>query len=306
MSPSYRRFPKRKSGIRKGLHVYSSALNAFFTVEVFVFFLISGIFPRQSDECHLEILIARVGRAELQAVEGMNGAQTQTPPATLSFPVRPSFSNTSKSPFSPEKRGGEKKKKDRHSHSILTRGEEKRKNERRQQFDCCSRNMKAETSLSSRFARWIKAPMRVLCRARDIYVRSMTDCASRIDYGAAAIGCPAAFVHTLPRSYTINSNSMLRRSEDDEVRELLRAVTSAHDSKKKKQTTTTTTTPPKSKGVVVNSVSMGIIGRIDEDRPCYFPNDFKVGTAKPSSYSRSKSFAAAATSRRPRRNGSFS
>ncbi|XP_058068710.1 uncharacterized protein LOC131218045 [Magnolia sinica] len=146
--------------------------------------------------------------------------------------------------------------------------------------------MKNETSSSNKLTRCLKAPFRVLCRARDFYIKSMNNCSSRIDYGAA-MGCPAAVVYTLPKSFSMNST---RTREDEELRELLRIV-----SKRERVAKSTTTTTVKNAVGAKNtkglpkSFSMGI-GKIDEDEPCYFQDDFKMGSTNASVFPRSRSY----------------
>ncbi|CAD5176531.1 unnamed protein product [Musa acuminata subsp. burmannicoides] len=99
---------------------------------------------------------------------------------------------------------------------------------------------------SRRFGRCMKAPVRALCRARDLYVRSMNSCAGRMEYGPP-LGCP--HFEDLPRSYGLQS------AGDEDLRELMRAASRSLG-----------TLPPPA---VPRSQSVAV-GRIDEDKPCDF------------------------------------
>lgn len=69
------------------------------------------------------------------------------------------------------------------------------------------------------FLRIVKAPIRALCRARDLYVRSMGSCASTVSYGN--VGGPGGNHDALPRSFSVGSS---RLEDTDDFRELLRAA----------------------------------------------------------------------------------
>nr|CAD1819527.1 unnamed protein product [Ananas comosus var. bracteatus] len=56
----------------------------------------------------------------------------------------------------------------------------------------------------NRWSRCLRAPLRVLCRARDLYVRSMAECAGHVQYEGAAFGFPA--YGEVPRSFSLRSD----------------------------------------------------------------------------------------------------
>eukprot|EP00262_Sarcandra_glabra_P004910 TRINITY_DN16149_c0_g1_i1.p1 TRINITY_DN16149_c0_g1~~TRINITY_DN16149_c0_g1_i1.p1 ORF type:complete len:154 (+),score=14.88 TRINITY_DN16149_c0_g1_i1:149-610(+) len=143
--------------------------------------------------------------------------------------------------------------------------------------------MKSTAKRESKLSRCLKAPIRVLCKARDLYVNSLTGCAGRLNYDTV-MGCPVGVVSTLPRSF---SNTSSRASEDEDLRELIRAA-SQRNLVDKLGITNTNVQPKGSKGVVPRSFSVGI-GRIDEDKPCDFKEDFKVSSDV--LYPRSRSYA---------------
>uniref|UniRef100_A0A0D9VYK3 Uncharacterized protein n=1 Tax=Leersia perrieri TaxID=77586 RepID=A0A0D9VYK3_9ORYZ len=94
--------------------------------------------------------------------------------------------------------------------------------------------------------RCVRAPFRVLVRARDIYVSRMAACAG--GGGRAPVGLVSA-----PRCQSHGFYRSAGGSTDDDVRELIRAATRAG-------------MPPRV-GPRSHSVA---IGRIDEDEPCEF------------------------------------
>ncbi|KAG9440605.1 hypothetical protein H6P81_020770 [Aristolochia fimbriata] len=126
----------------------------------------------------------------------------------------------------------------------------------------------------SKFARCIKAPIRVLCKARDLYVRSMTNCAGNMNY--------SMYPTTLPKSFSVASS---RASDEEDIREVMRMV--SQRSQREKSGTLSSQSPAVTQGLP-KSFSVGI-GRIDEDKPCYFQEDIKVNTDV--LYPRSRSYA---------------
>ncbi|KAG8062470.1 hypothetical protein GUJ93_ZPchr0003g16478 [Zizania palustris] len=122
--------------------------------------------------------------------------------------------------------------------------------------------------------RCVRAPLRVLVRARDIYVSRMVACAG--GGGRGPVGLVA-----MPRC---RSHGFYRpaggSSRDDDVRELIRAASRAG--------------PPRGPGVGPRSQSVAI-GRIDEDSPCEFGLD--AATRALALPHRSKSCAVGPTAR---------
>ncbi|KAL5706702.1 hypothetical protein ACHQM5_024835 [Ranunculus cassubicifolius] len=114
------------------------------------------------------------------------------------------------------------------------------------------------------FIKVVKAPIRFLGKARDLYVNSLTNCSGRMNYGGA-FG-PA---NTIPRSY---SNTSARSNDSEDLRELVRAASQRGLREKlemeiKQQRQASKKLP--------RSFTVGI-QRIDEDKPFDFPEeDFK-------------------------------
>ncbi|WOL05103.1 hypothetical protein Cni_G13826 [Canna indica] len=101
---------------------------------------------------------------------------------------------------------------------------------------------------SHRIRRLVKAPLRALNRVCDFYVRSITSCADHMQYNTAITPLPASYQPV--------------RSADEDLTELIQVSLAAR----------TRATPP-----VRKSRSMAI-GRIDEDKPCYFEDNDVVGS----------------------------
>ncbi|KAL0424111.1 UNVERIFIED_CONTAM: hypothetical protein Sradi_0945900 [Sesamum radiatum] len=69
----------------------------------------------------------------------------------------------------------------------------------------------------SRFARYMRGPVKALARARDLYVRSLSGCADHV-HCADSMGFPAPHFESLPRSFSTNSSY----SKDEDLKELVR------------------------------------------------------------------------------------
>ncbi|KAL5706700.1 hypothetical protein ACHQM5_024833 [Ranunculus cassubicifolius] len=139
--------------------------------------------------------------------------------------------------------------------------------------------------LESKFTKCIKAPFRVLCKARDFYVRSLTDCSGQMSYGGAV-----GQGNNLPRSYSVTSST--RSNDDEDLRELIReasqkglvAQLEMEIRKQRQQQPTFTNKLPR-------SFTVGI-GRIDEDKVYDFEDEYTVVSKPELLYPRSKSVAA--------------
>lgn len=146
--------------------------------------------------------------------------------------------------------------------------------------------MRSKGHQQNKFVRFITIPLRILGRARDFYVRSVTDCAANISY-TQSTGCPAM----LPKSLSVSSS---RSNGSEDMRELIRAA-SARTLVERidmdmmlKQQGTQPTSMAGSKGLP-KCTSVGM-GKIDEDGPCDFEEvgaDMKANLL----YPRSRSYA---------------
>ncbi|MCE3215738.1 hypothetical protein HAX54_003312 [Datura stramonium] len=135
--------------------------------------------------------------------------------------------------------------------------------------------MSTKGSKESRIKKCIKAPIRVLIKARDYYVHSLMDCSGRIAYGGV-MGVPQ--ISALPRSFSVNSSESCSRDED--FRELVRIASRRTLLNKAEAELLRQKSLSKNGGnvnVVTRSRSVAV-GRIDEDKPCDFREDVKVNT----------------------------
>lgn len=143
------------------------------------------------------------------------------------------------------------------------------------------------------FYKYIKAlsPIPYLTRARDFYVRSITQCAGNSSYVGIA-GAPGATM-VLPKSFSVNSSS--GREDDDDYRELVRAASQRGRPTPIRITTLSDHQPfPRS-----FSTSMATdhrhrshqldVGKIDEESPCYFSGSFRKTVDEDLRYPRSRS-----------------
>ncbi|KAL6993869.1 hypothetical protein U1Q18_011981, partial [Sarracenia purpurea var. burkii] len=148
--------------------------------------------------------------------------------------------------------------------------------------------MDKQASKETKLNRFLKAPIRVLIKARDLYVQSITQCAGRVEYGGVMGGPAVQVSSSLPKSFSVNSS---KPRQDDDFRELIRAASVRGLSNRVQlELLRQQKSPAAATGVDVVPRSMSVgIGRIDEDKPCEFEeDDFKVN---PAALPRSKSYA---------------
>ncbi|KAL6012942.1 hypothetical protein ACLOJK_003431, partial [Asimina triloba] len=119
------------------------------------------------------------------------------------------------------------------------------------------------------FIRCLKAPFKFLCKARDFYVDSMSNCAGRVHYGGSA--------NSLPRSFSVNSS---RASQEEDIRALIRALS--------QRSQPGGPNGPVGSNGLPKSFSVAI-GRIDEDKPYDVNDDLKAKSDL--LYPRSRSYA---------------
>lgn len=128
-------------------------------------------------------------------------------------------------------------------------------------------------------SRCVKAPVRVLYRACDLYVRGITSCGTKMSYGGGAVGFGQQAAPMLPRSFSVQSGRSSVSGDED----FLDLVTAAKGG---------SSVPPPQPPVVVPRSRTVAIGRIDEDKPCVFEEDLRRGSDY--LFPRSRSYAAAA------------
>ncbi|CAI9784855.1 unnamed protein product [Fraxinus pennsylvanica] len=146
--------------------------------------------------------------------------------------------------------------------------------------------MKSKVSHQNSFLRVITIPYRALCKARDFYVRSITDCSDMANYRPTNM-------RGLPKSYSVRSSLS---SESEDFRELVRASSSRRTDldlelylqQQKKVGAVSRAEMPRSISVAM--------GRIDEDRPCCSFGDMNVNSNREFKYPRSRSHDVATSS----------
>ncbi|XP_020255141.1 uncharacterized protein LOC109832114 [Asparagus officinalis] len=107
---------------------------------------------------------------------------------------------------------------------------------------------------TSKLGKCLRAPIRVLTSVRDLYIKGMNGCAGRVQ-SAGALAYPS-----FTELNCVYSNSARSSASDDDLRELIRAASVG-----------------RVQGPVRRSQSV-VVGRIDEDEPCEFKEDVKVGS----------------------------
>ncbi|PKU60009.1 uncharacterized protein LOC110105616 [Dendrobium catenatum] len=124
---------------------------------------------------------------------------------------------------------------------------------------------KAQASTGNLLVRCFRAPYRALCRARDLYIKSMTGCAGRMHYGDATvpISYPSTFGGSMSRSGSLSSLKL--SSGDEDLIELIRAASQSR-----------ARAAAAAEGSVRRSQSVAAV-RIDEDAPYEFTGEVKVG-----------------------------
>ncbi|KAL5706701.1 hypothetical protein ACHQM5_024834 [Ranunculus cassubicifolius] len=124
------------------------------------------------------------------------------------------------------------------------------------------------------FVKCVKAPYRVLCGARDFYVRMVMDCSGHMSYGMAA-----GPTHMMPRNFSVKSS---RSNQDEDINNLIRAA--SQRGLREKLELDIKRLPQNLKLPRSSTVA---IGRIDENEASEFDDDIKTDMT----YPRSKSSA---------------
>lgn len=131
----------------------------------------------------------------------------------------------------------------------------------------------------TKYARYFKAPIRVLTKARDFYVQTMLDWAARGEYGSARGYCVNAPFYNPPG--TLNFGSAKNSTQNEDLTELVRAASARNLSNRVQseilQRPRHVKLPAASRRSLRWTRSVGI-GRIEEDRPCEFGQEVTVET----------------------------
>ncbi|WCJ18029.1 hypothetical protein M5689_000411 [Euphorbia peplus] len=122
-------------------------------------------------------------------------------------------------------------------------------------------------SKANKIAKLTKASIKILCKARDVYVKGLLGF-SGVGNGSTGIGGGIA---RLPKSFSVNSSMEV---DEEELRRLLRLK-----SQKESETRSFTRKDVELYSTDCNgmkrsySVGLGKIGKIEEDRACSFRED---------------------------------
>lgn len=119
--------------------------------------------------------------------------------------------------------------------------------------------------------RIILAPIMILSKARDFYVKRMLECGGRVGYNAVIIGGPAVSQSVyLPESCSVVISSE-GGNQDEEFRQLLQStMRESLNMNNRQRVELRRRTVEFSDMGRSYSVGLGKIGRIDEDKPCSF------------------------------------
>ncbi|KAH6796144.1 hypothetical protein C2S51_037130 [Perilla frutescens var. frutescens] len=157
--------------------------------------------------------------------------------------------------------------------------------------------MKSKASQQNRFLRIITVPVRALSRARDFYVRSLSDYADKMNYGTAMPIPVTSQVTALPKSFSVSS------ARSHEFENMVRASSTRTmgdrvdiDSYIKQQMRMNAGPPPVGPRAMPPRSTSVAMGRIDEDGPAYFGDDNGglINTRNEIKYPRSRSHAVSA------------
>jgi hypothetical protein len=155
--------------------------------------------------------------------------------------------------------------------------------------------MKTKAHNQSKFMRVVAIPVRLVCKARDVYVKSIIDCSTRMGYGHS-MALPTGRYPPLPWSFSIGSS---RCNDNEDYRKLVRAASARSLGQRNEIEMLIQQLRQQQSSIMVGSkmflpkscgFGMGIMGRIDGDKPC----DFETGAGavvKPQLGPRSRSFA---------------
>ncbi|KAL0739583.1 hypothetical protein Bca4012_015793 [Brassica carinata] len=141
------------------------------------------------------------------------------------------------------------------------------------------------TKKESRLRKCMKVPVKILVKARDLYIQSMNQLSSHDLGGAMSFGIPVCTVSSLPRSLSASHSPNSARAIEDRVTELVRSASA-------KSTTVDTRHGPSTKLRKAKSVRScddhHRFERIDETSPLInFGSNHKM-TQRSKSYSVAK------------------
>ncbi|XVE93524.1 hypothetical protein REPUB_Repub01dG0202200 [Reevesia pubescens] len=140
----------------------------------------------------------------------------------------------------------------------------------------------SKAELQSKLRHYMSKSVRALHKARDFYVKSMEECASKVGYGGV-IGCPAApQVSCLPKSFSVNYS---KPNNEKKFMNFIEAMSKKRSMESNLQEEEEIRHAMNDQyGGLKRSYSTSVaLARIDEEKPCYFEED--------ALYARSRSYA---------------
>jgi hypothetical protein len=145
----------------------------------------------------------------------------------------------------------------------------------------------------SKLGRWLGAPVRALSRACDSYVRKMSACAGAMPTQYGGAGGRAGYGGARMQQAATFSSRSTRRGGDDDVNELVRAMSQRQQ--ERERGVPAATVQARSRSVAV--------GRIDEDAPLEFGADAGSVGLPPLAVRRTRSAAVVGAGLPPRVGG---
>ncbi|XP_021296085.1 uncharacterized protein LOC110425475 [Herrania umbratica] len=138
----------------------------------------------------------------------------------------------------------------------------------------------SKAELQCKLKQYMSKPVKALNKARDFYVKSLEECASKVSYGGV-IGCPASQVSRLPRSFSVNYS---KPNNEEKFLNFLEVMSKKRSMESSEESNLQREVMIDPYGGLKRSYSGSIgLARIDEDKPCYFEED--------ALYARSRSYA---------------
>lgn len=133
-------------------------------------------------------------------------------------------------------------------------------------------------SKQSKFKHIIGAPFRVLNKVRNLYMDSLMDCATRVEYSGPTVGGPATQVPTLlPKSFYVYSSVNNHGEQSTSLSRLVLRIDPRSEVEKSgvkgKIRRANAMQSNYAMGMRSYSVGVGVIGRIDEDKCCSFEEE---------------------------------
>ncbi|MFQ6630160.1 hypothetical protein Gotur_008014 [Gossypium turneri] len=130
-----------------------------------------------------------------------------------------------------------------------------------------------KAELQSKLRHYMSKPKRALHKARDIYVKSLEGCASKVGHGGV-LGCPAAApqVSRLPKSFNFNYS---KPNNEEKFLNFLETMSKKRSMESNLQEQEEEQRQMKDQHRGFNrsySINVGL-ARIDEDQPCYFDEE---------------------------------